>query len=261
MRKGRLGRGLEALLGGEGDVNYRLVPVEAVEPGDGQPRLEVEEGIEELVESVKRHGLLQPVVVVEREGRYRIVAGERRWIAARRAGLREIPVVIGRWTDRDAAILSIVENVQRKNLNPIEEALYYKRLSEEFGYTQEEMAELTGKSRAHIANIMRVLKLPEEVCNALREGKITLGHAKALLSLGDGEAVLRVFRQILSEGLSVRETEELVRRIKKENRGEKVIFLKPYNLKVRIIHGKKTSKAVITGNPDDVEKFISSLES
>ncbi len=263
MRKGRLGRGLEALLG-DGVVDrgsYRLVPVESLRPKEDQPRLNAEEGIEELVESVKRHGVLQPILVVEREGTYLIVAGERRWLAAKRAGLKEVPVVVGDWSDRDIAILAIVENVQRKDLNPIEEAVYYKRLSEEYGYTQEEMAALTGKSRAHIANIMRILKLPDEVISALKDGRITLGHAKALLSLEDESSILEAFREVVSKGLSVRQTEELVRSMRSRNRDQRVFFLKPYNLKVKIIHGRKTSKAVIQGKREDLEKFLSSLES
>ncbi|BAT71674.1 chromosome partitioning protein, ParB family [Thermosulfidibacter takaii ABI70S6] len=264
MRKGRLGRGLDALLGESSDkgVNYQIVSVEQLVPREGQPRLERDD-IDELVESVKRHGILQPIIATKKDGKYLIVAGERRWIAAKQAGLSEVPVIVGTWDDRDIAVLSIVENVQRKNLSPLEEALYYEKLTKDFGLKQEEIASLTGKSRAHVANVMRILRLPEKVRRDIRTGKITLGHAKALLSLKDEELILQVLDRILKDNLSVRETEELVKQIKKEKKKQmvKVLTLKEHNLKAKIIYGKKISKIVITGNTDEIERFLINFES
>ncbi len=264
MRKGRLGRGLEALLGdvdGGASLSYKVVSIESVRPRGGQPRLDAEQGIEELVESVKRHGVLQPIMVVRDGDGYLIVAGERRWLAAKKAGLKEVPVVVGNWDERDVAVLSIVENVQRKDLNPVEEALYYRRLSREFGLSQEEIASLTGKSRAHIANIMRVLRLPEEVCAALEKGVISLGHAKALLSIRDEGLLLDVFRKVVEEGLSVRDTEELVRSLRRRRSDTTVFSLEKYGLRVKLVHGSKTSKLVISGDRERIEQLLSDLKS
>ncbi len=264
MRKSRLGRGLEALLGegAGGEVKYRTVPVESLSPRQGQPRIDKETDLDELVESVKKHGVLQPIIATEKEGKLLIIAGERRWLAAQKAGLKEVPVIIGNWDDKDIAILSIVENVQRKDLSPLEEALYYKRLQKEFGLTQNDIASLTGKSRAHIANILRVLKLPDAVTSALQEGKITLGHAKALLSLRNEKEIVDLFHKILEEELSVRETEELVSAVKRKKRKE-VEFkeISKYRLKAKVTFGKKSARLVITGRPEDIKRFLSEIES
>ena len=263
MRKGRLGRGLEALLGstGESSVSFRVLSIDSLEPGRFQPRLNADEELDELVESVKKHGILQPIVVTEDGGKFSIVAGERRWMAAKRAGLKEVPVVVGSWDERDIAILSLVENVQRKGLNPVEEALYYRRLTKEFGLTQEEIASLTGKSRAHIANVMRVLRLPDEVISALEKGEITLGHAKALLSLPNRDLMLEAFKEVVNNSLSVRDTEELVRAMRKRDVQESKGMLSKYGLKMRVIHGKRTSKLVLTGDRRDIERLLADLSS
>ncbi len=264
MRKGRLGRGLEALLGESTETaSYRTVPVDSLKPREDQPRLDASQDIEDLVESVKRHGLLQPIVVVEDGEGYRIVAGERRWLAAKKAGFREVPVVVGQWNARDVAVLSLVENLQRKDLDPVEEALYYRRLMKEFGFTQEEISHLVGKSRAHVANVMRVLKLPEEVCEALRDGRITLGHAKALMSLKDHSSILKVFDRIIKDRLSVRDTEELVKILREREREttSQILHSRRYNLKLKVSYGKKRSKVVIIGKTEDIKRFLSELES
>lgn len=264
MRKGGLGRGVEALLG-ESIAKSKLVEVsiDCILPSDNQPRIDRETDLDELVESIKRHGILQPILVSREGGGYRIVAGERRWLAAKKAGLTKVPVIVGEWSDRERAIVALVENLQRKNLDPVEEAVYYERLSVDYGFSQDEIAELVGKSRSHISNIMRVLSLPDEVKKGLREGLISLGHAKALLSLKDKPKILEVYSQVIEKSLTVRELEDLVKRIVKEERKErlsprKVVKLKGEYEGVRLvfIEGRKKMKVLIEGPNDSVNKLI-----
>ncbi len=178
-----------------------------------QPREEIGEAeLAELAESIRRHGLLQPIVVrASGEGGYEIVAGERRWRAAKMAGLQRVPCVLVQCDDRTALAMAMVENLQRADLNPLEEARGYRRLMEQFGLTQEQVAEAVGRSRVAVANKLRLLQLPEAVQELLRAGKLTEGHARALLALEDSGQIEEAARRVVEEGLSVRQTEELVR--------------------------------------------------
>jgi ParB family chromosome partitioning protein len=215
----RLGRGLAALIGDFGDAApagdkasapQRKVAVEFLRPNPRNPRRRfVETDLEELTASIKARGLIQPIVarpLPDVPGAFEIVAGERRWRAAQRAGLDEVPVVVVEIDDRASLEFAILENVQRTDLNAIEEAAGYERLMSEFAYTQRELAEILGKSRSHLANTLRLLNLPPAVQDRVIAGEITAGHARALLAVRDPEAV---GRRIVEEGLSVREVEAL----------------------------------------------------
>src|SRR5215469_7699663 len=210
-----LGRGLSALLGDAEEAPKappRSLPTEALQPGRFQPRRHFdEESLQALAESVKAQGILQPILVrrnPDNPGGYEILAGERRWRAAQAAQLHEVPVIIRELGDREASEIALVENVQRQDLNPIEEAQGYRRLIEEFGHTQEALAEALGKSRSHIANTLRLLNLPEEIHAMIEDGRLTAGHARALITARDP---MEIAQEILRMGLSVRQTEGYVR--------------------------------------------------
>lgn len=181
-----------------------------LKPGTYQPRnVFYEEGLHELAQSIEQKGIIQPLIVRRiKGGLYEIIAGERRWRAAQMAGLKEVPVIIRRMTDDDALEVALIENVQREDLNPLEEARGYERLIREFQYTQEEIGESVGKSRSHIANLLRLLKLPEEVKTMLENGHLTMGHARALLTAKDP---LVLANQIVNGGLNVRAAESLAK--------------------------------------------------
>lgn len=217
--KGGLGRGLNALLGdvakdareagGEGAVrgSVRMIPVSAIAPHPEQPRRHFDEAaLDELAASVAQHGVIQPIIVRPHGHDYQIVAGERRWRAAQRARLHEVPVVIREYSDTETLQIALLENIQRQDLNAIEEARAYQRLLDEFGHTQEELARAVNKSRSHVANLLRLLDLPEEVQAQVVEGKLTMGHARALVSAADPCALAD---QVIVQGLSVRQTEKL----------------------------------------------------
>ncbi len=217
--KKRLGRGLAALLGEAEETEsgaierartQRRLPIEFVRGNPRNPRKNFDEGnLAELVASVKEKGIVQPIVVRpvdDERNSYEIIAGERRWRAAQRAGLHDLPVVVLDVSDREALELAIIENVQRSDLNPLEEALGYERLTEEFTYSQADLAKVIGKSRSHVANTMRLLKLPESVKTYLADGRLTAGHARTLITRDDAEALAR---KIVDAGLSVREAELL----------------------------------------------------
>ncbi len=199
-----------------------MLKLDLVQPNKEQPRKTFdEEKINELAESIKNYGVLQPLLVQKNDSFYEIIAGERRWRAAKAAGLKEIPAVLKEYSKQEAMEISLIENVQRADLNPIEEALGYKQLIDEFGLTQEEIAVRVAKSRTVITNTMRLLKLDEQIQNMLVQGVITSGHARALLSLEDTQMQLKAAKEILDKKLSVRETERLVKRLQKEASGEK----------------------------------------
>ncbi len=224
--RSRLGRGLAALIGDVGDEigalerarGQRRVPVEFLRPSARNPRRSFgEDDLQELTDSIRERGILQPIIVRPIGGvadAYEIIAGERRWRAAQRAGLHEIPVILVEADDREALEIAIVENVQRTDLNAIEEAAGYERLVAEFGYTQNDLARVIGKSRSHVANTMRLSKLPEPVRLMVGDGAISAGHARALLSVSDPELMAR---KIVDDGLSVRDIERIVQ---DESRGE-----------------------------------------
>jgi len=223
-----LGRGLSALMA---DVAPRAdkeeaqaaprptelsVPIESIAPNPHQPRRNFpREDLEELAASIREKGVLQPLIVRKTANKttpYEIVAGERRWRAAQMAQLHEVPVLVRDYTDEEVLEIAIIENVQRRDLNPIEEAAGYRQLMDRFGHTQEKLAEALGKSRSHIANLLRLLQLPEDVLEMVRDGELTAGHARALVSAENPSALAR---QIVARGLSVREAEKLVRKPKK----------------------------------------------
>lgn len=214
-----LGRGLNALLGTpelESD-QLREIDVDRILPNSHQPRKHFdEESLNELAESIRVHGVVQPIVVRPLEdGFFQLIAGERRWRASQRAGLSRIPAVVRDAGEHSALEIALIENLQREDLNPIEEAQAYERLIADFGLTQEEVARRIGKNRATIANMLRLLKLPIEVQQWLRENRLTAGHAKALLSLSDLNAILDSARKIIEGSYSVRQAEVLVSRYSK----------------------------------------------
>jgi len=213
-----LGRGLGALLpGAEAAPGAGLsdIPVRAIRPNPHQPRGFFDErALTELADSIREHGLIQPLIVVRSgEDDYTLIAGERRWRAAQLAGLATVPAVVKDAAPQQMLEMALVENVQRADLNPLEEAMAYKQLSEEFGLTQDQIAVRVGKSRVAVANILRLLKLPEPIKARLADGLITEGHARALLTVGDAVVQQRLLSQIIKNNLSVRQTEELARRL------------------------------------------------
>jgi ParB family chromosome partitioning protein len=216
----RLGRGLAALLGDSPSADDarpsasnalpQALSIDALEPGPFQPRRNMApDALAELVESIKSRGILQPLLARRHPteaGRFQIIAGERRWRAAQQAGLHDLPVLVRDLTDQEAMAASLVENLQRQDLNPIEEAEGYKRLIEEFGLTQEQLGTAVGKSRSHIANIIRLLQLPHSVRADVQAGRLTAGHARALLAHANPEEAARL---VIEKGLNVRQTEGL----------------------------------------------------
>ena len=212
-----LGRGLSALIpdAAPAAVNERALDVDSdlLRPNQFQPRSTMDESkIEELARSIRAHGIIQPIVVRKKDGGYEIVAGERRWRASQRAGLLKVPVVVRDIPDDRLLAVALIENIQRENLNPIEEAHAYRRLAEDHQLTQEQIADAVGKDRSSIANYVRLLKLPQEVRANVGSGVLSMGHARALLGLPDETSQLRVARDIVARSLSVRETEALVKR-------------------------------------------------
>jgi len=216
--RSRLGRGLAALIGDAGDENsaidrargQRRVPVEFLRPNPRNPRRRFDDTeLDELSASIRAKGILQPILVRTVTGApdaYEIIAGERRWRAAQRAGLHDVPVLLLEINDKEALEIAIIENVQRADLNPLEEAMGYDSLIEQFSYAQAELAKIVGKSRSHIANTLRLMKLPESVKRHLAEGRLTAGHARALLGSDNPEALAK---SIIEKGLNVRDVEAL----------------------------------------------------
>jgi ParB family chromosome partitioning protein len=240
MSNSPLGRGLGALLGGTGsskpkpapaqeetpisypplatdqasvepDLSPRQLPIDDIKPCSFQPRRHFEESaLEELADSIREQGLIQPLVVRRKEDQWELIAGERRWRASRKAGLSDVPVIIRSANDTEVLELALVENLQRENLNPIEEALGYQQLIERFDLKQEAVALKVGKSRTAVTNALRLLKLPETVRDSLKEGLITVGHAKVLLAISEPAVLRSLCQRIIKEQLSVRQTEQAV---------------------------------------------------
>jgi len=228
-RRPALGRGMAALLSNAAPPpsvpaaaaipgrSVLSLPVEAVERNPEQPRKRFDEAkLEELAASIRQHGIVEPILVRKEGGRYRILAGERRWRAAQRAGLKEVPALVREATDREAFELALVENLQRADLNAIEEAEAYDVLATDHGLTQEEIATRVGKERSTVANALRLLKLPEEVRDAVRTGQLDMGHARALLGLGGADEMKKLAQRAIREGLSVRALEGLIRGLSKK---------------------------------------------
>ncbi len=209
---GGLGKGLDALFQDNSTPAQGAteLPMDEIFPDRNQPRKDFDdESLQELANSMREHGVLQPILVRPIDNGYQIVAGERRWRAARLAGLTSVPVNIRELSDFDAMSVALVENLQREDLNPIEEAEGYRKLSDATGWTQEQIAKRVGRSRPSIANSLRLLSLPEEVIDLLRAGKLTTGHAKAILSIADDETRISVAKIVSEKGLTVREAEKL----------------------------------------------------
>ncbi len=216
-----LGRGLSALMSDVGEAQPNAprkaetdIPVERVHPNPDQPRRAFDEAaLEELAQSIAEKGIIQPLIVrahPTREGDYEIVAGERRWRAAQRAKLHEVPAIIRSFDDTEVLEVAIIENIQRADLNPVDEAAGYRQLMDKFGHTQEQMSAALGKSRSHIANLLRLLNLPQDVQAFLTKGDLTAGHARALVGHPNAS---RLAQQIISKGLSVREAERLAKQV------------------------------------------------
>lgn len=275
-----LGRGLGALLGDfEESVQekspYRLLPIHKVEPNSNQPRQDFdEEELQELAESITLHGIIQPLTVREiGNGYFQIIAGERRWRAARIAGLDEVPVVVMEADDRKVMELALIENLQRQDLNPMEEAMGYHSLMQEYGMTQEEAAARVGKSRPAVANALRLLSLCPEVMEKVRYGELTAGHARAVLVLKDPKKQQQAAQKIIALGLSVRQAELLCKNMTREPvREPKLTFAVDYigecekNLSkhlgrgVKIINGKRKGKFELEFyGADDLQNLLDAL--
>ena len=238
-----LGKGLDALIpAAVGDTKAKktgtkeevksgnaetLVKITKVEPNRDQPRKNFDEdALLELAESIKQFGLLQPILVQERNDYYEIIAGERRWRAAKLAGLKEVPVIIRNYTEQEIVEIALIENIQREDLNALEIALAYQHLQEQYGLTQERLSERIGKKRTTITNYLRLLKLPALIQVALKNREIDMGHARALLTLNDPKTQIRIFNEIQAQGYSVRKVEEIVKALTNgdsiESNGKKI---------------------------------------
>lgn len=226
----------------------QMMKLSKIEPNREQPRKNFEEdALLELADSIKKFGVVQPLVVQKRDDYYEIIAGERRWRAAKLAGLKEVPVIVKEYTKQEAVEISLIENIQRENLNPIEEAMAYKRLLTEFSLKQDEIAERVSKSRVAVTNSMRLLKLSEKVQQMVVDEKISTGHARALLAIEDPDEQLALATKIFDEKLSVRETENLIRLLKnpKQKKEKKVIenefVYKDLEEKIKAVMGTKVN--------------------
>ena len=238
-KKGGLGKGLNALIPPSSEDKKApekvssalvsetdketLVNITKIEPNRTQPRKNFDEdALQELSDSIKQFGIIQPLVVQDRKDHYEIIAGERRWRAAKKAGLKEVPVIIKNYTDQEIVEISIIENIQREDLNPIEEALAYKRLLEEFNLKQDQVAERVSKSRTAVTNSMRLLKLSDKVQQMIIDEMISTGHARAILSIEDPEEQYNIAQKIFDEKLSVREVEKLMKNYGKPAKEKKM---------------------------------------
>jgi len=257
---------------GEGRKPLQQCGIEEVQPNPFQPRKTFsDEQLQELVDSIREKGILQPLLVRRKSDGYELIAGERRWRAAQRAGLREIPILVREVSDSEMLELSLIENIQRENLNPIEEAEAYKRLMEQFHLTQEEISKKVGKDRTTIANTVRLLRLPPEIKLSLAEGKITMGHARAFLSLDGADKQKLLWKRLLAGGLSVRQTESLVKRLRtrsspapRRSNSEWTTLIdelqRALGTKVRIVGKRKGGKIEIDFfSPDELDRIIDLL--
>lgn len=275
-----LGSGLDILFEDNAfeSKDIKTLRMSEIEPNKSQPRTVFdEENIKGLAESIKEHGLIQPIVVrpLPNGITYQIIAGERRWRACKLLKMEEVPVIIRETDELEAAQLAIVENVQRADLNPVEEAMAYRALMDKYGMTQDRLAEVMGKSRPYIANLTRLLSLPEEALTALSNGEISVGHAKVLLSIDDKDSLIYALNTIISEKLSVRQTEKLVAELSKEDVEKETVSrnVKNYytemelSLKERLgrsvkISGKDGEKGKITisfNDKDDLSRIANQL--
>lgn len=283
VQKRGLGKGLSALIGDKPIVDtllndesiishkeIRNIPIDIIIPKDGQPRKEFnEELLKELADSIAVHGVIQPIIVRKHEDKYEIIAGERRWRASKIAGLKEIPCIVRDIDMENAAKLALIENIQREDLNPIEEAMAYKRLMEEFDLKQEELGKALGKSRSYITNTIRLLNLDEKIIKYIYEGKLSSGHGKVLLGIKDKKEQLKVCQKIIDFDLNVRELESEVKKIKQKKKAKiRKANKEPYladieeNLmstlgtRVNVVTGTKGKIEIEYYGEDDLERII-----
>ncbi|HDR5039329.1 TPA: ParB/RepB/Spo0J family partition protein [Bacillus anthracis] len=283
-----LGKGLEALIPDMislniveekiNDEKIQILSIDKIYPNPNQPRKNFDEGgIEELANSIKAHGIIQPIIVTEDAKGYMIIAGERRWRAAKSIELKEVPCIVKHYNERQLLEVSLIENLQRQDLNVIEEAKAYQYLISQYKITQEQLSEALGKSRSYLANILRLLRLDKRVIDFIIEGKISGGHGRTILSIEPNDNQYELAKKIISEGLSVRQVEELVKELnnttKKDNKIDKNktkdVFLVEieenlkslFGTKVNIIKGAKKGKIEIEYyNEDDLERIIGLLK-
>lgn len=275
MKKG-LGKGLEALLSteGYGDSSVTEIKINDIEPNVNQPRKNFDsEKLNQMAESIKEHGIIQPIITRKKGDKYEIIAGERRWRAARLAGLAKVPVVIKEFTDKQVAQAALVENLQREDLNPIEEAAGYDSLMKEYKITQEDVARVIGKSRSAVANTLRLLTLDERVKGMIASGKLSAGHARALVVITEKELQVDIAKKIIANNLSVRETEQLLNAVEKKKLVKKKeknpIFMEIEDqlksilgTRVKILNNKNKGKIEIEYySNDDLDRIISILKS
>lgn len=286
MNRKALGKGLNALIPefelgfseNEGGHGGFLLLIDEIAPNENQPRKLIDDDkLDALAESIKEKGIIQPIVVQTTASGYQIVVGERRWRAAKKAGLKKIPAIVREIGDKESLEIAIIENIHRQDLNPIEEATAYSRLAEDFGLKQEEIAKRVGKNRASIANYMRLLKLSRPLQEDIVAERLTMGHARALLALSSAKAAESVRQKILHDGLNVRQTEALVRKAVEQGEtqpekrpGKKDIFIRniemeaerKFGSKVQILPGKKGGKVIISYYSDeDLERILGLIAS
>jgi len=271
----RLGKGLEEIIDTSTNdgSNFVILKISQIRPGKFQPRASIDEAsLEELKASIQRSGVIEPVIVRPiAHGTYELVAGERRLRASQALGRQEIPAIIKSLSDKESLEFSLVENIQRENLNPLEEAKGYARLLDEFGYTQEDIASAVGKDRSTVANVLRLLALPEEIQQAVRAAQISLGHAKALLSVEDRAKQLGVYQAVIRQGLSVRQAEALAgtwvpakrRRSRREDPQTKALedeLRRALGTKVRILARHKGGRIIVDYfSPEDLTRIVQAL--
>lgn len=286
-KKTGLGKGLDSLISSayedkvqekEDKIAERYIKTRLIEPNRNQPRKVFDEdALAELTESIRTYGVIQPIIVQKKGDHYEIIAGERRWRAAKMAGMKEVPVIVKEYTEKEIAEISLIENLQREDLNPIEEALAYKSLMNEFNLKQDEVALRVSKSRASIANALRLLKLDEKLQTLLVEGLISTGHAKVLLGLDDKELQILIAEKIIDDQLSVRETEKYVKQLmnqketkktdKKELDNESLYFTLEERMKAKMgsmVHIRRKSEdrgkiEIEYYTKDDLERIIEAM--
>lgn len=278
VKKRGLGKGLSALISEDLFVDensekeaVEYIDINLISPNKNQPRKNMDKkALAELADSIKAHGLIQPIIIRKVGKKYEIIAGERRWRASKIAGLEEIPCIIKDIDDKVSSKYALIENIQREDLNPIEEAIAYKKLMEDYDLTQEELAKELGKSRSYIANTVRLLNLHEKVIEYISKGQLTAGHGKALLSIKDKEKQLQVAEEIIKKGLNVRDVENISnKKDKKKDKDKKEPYIieveenlmRILGTKVNLVQGKKKGKIEIEyyGN-EDLERIIDILK-
>ena len=266
-----LGKGLDALFGNniieeideeikENEI-VKTLKITEVEPNREQPRKKFDnEALEELSESIKQYGVLQPIIVTKKEDYYQIVAGERRWRASKKAGLKEIPAIIREYDERANREIALIENIQREDLNPIEKAIGIKQLMDSYGLTQQKVADILGKSRSGIANTLRILNLDPRVLELAKQGKLTEGHCRALLAYEDGEKQLKEAMKLIENGRTVRDIERKTQRNKPQKIDQRYVaicndvedrFQSYFGTKVKVDAGKRSGKIIIQYSTND----------